>query len=310
MSDSSQTNALLQEILASLKSLKQDHAQLASAVDAISGRVNVLSGLKQAKDGVTHDASLSSPTFRPQSSTASQQPARGHASRDSIGSIDGLDKSANGTSPPQSDRRPSTTKKIMLTSYPGQAAVDPLPMEWGAKDPTVRGPIVVSRNDNTIRRRNAIGAHGGSYSIYYALAVASHQLDTTHKADYTNTEPAVTIGPFKAWSDPKKLVAMDPFGHLAPWLFKDIMRDENLEIKPTIAVTRAHMAVPEIAESVKKGRLVPDGKICLNDTGELAVTKVAVEPVWYLPGVAERFNVSEGDLRRSLFECTGGVSFA
>jgi len=31
-----------------------------------------------------------------------------------------------------------------------------------------------------------------------------------------------------------------------------------------------------------------------------------VEPVWYLPGVAERFGIDEGTLRRSLFEHTGG----
>jgi hypothetical protein len=52
---------------------------------------------------------------------------------------------------------------------------------------------------------------------------------------------------------------------------------------------------------------VPDGKVCLNESGELAVTKFAVEPVssrfqyhtwsliqsqvWYLPGVAERFGI-------------------
>jgi GTP cyclohydrolase II len=66
------------------------------------------------------------------------------------------------------------------------------------------------------------------------------------------------------------------------------------------------MILPELADSVRKGRLVPDGKICLNETGELAVTKFAVEPVWYLPGVAERFGIDEGTLRRSLFEHTGG----
>jgi len=33
---------------------------------------------------------------------------------------------------------------------------------------------------------------------------------------------------------------------------------------------------------------------------------VAVEPVWYLPGVAARFGVDEGLLRRGLFEDTGG----
>lgn len=114
------------------------------------------------------------------------------------------------------------------------------------------------------------------------------------------------IGPFKAWGDPKRIVAMDPYGHLAPWLFRDVIREEGIEIRPTIAVTRAHMKLPELENSVKSGRLKPDGKICLNESGELAVTKFAVEPVWFLPGVAERFGIDEGTLRRSLFENTGG----
>lgn len=99
---------------------------------------------------------------------------------------------------------------------------------------------------------------------------------------------------------------MDPLGHLAPWLFKDIIQNEDVDIRPTIAITKAHMKLPELEESVRNGRLVPDGKICLNETGELAVTKFAVEPVWHLPGVAERFGIDEGTLRRSLFEHTGG----
>ena len=37
------------------------------------------------------------------------------------------------------------------------------------------------------------------------------------------------------------------------------------------------------------------------------VTKAAIEPVWYLPGVAKRFGCSETDLRRVLFEETGGM---
>jgi len=37
------------------------------------------------------------------------------------------------------------------------------------------------------------------------------------------------------------------------------------------------------------------------------VTKAAIEPVWWLPGVAARFKVSEADLRRALFEETGGM---
>lgn len=84
---------------------------------------------------------------------------------------------------------------------------------------------------------------------------------------------------------------MDPLGHLAPVIFGDVIARENLDIRPTIAITKAHMKIPELEHSVKTGRIIPDGQICLNGTGELAVTKFAVEPVWYLPGVAERFGI-------------------
>jgi hypothetical protein len=86
---------------------------------------------------------------------------------------------------------------------------------------------------------------------------------------------------------------MDPWGHVSPWEFKSYIDDEGLDIRPTIAVTKAHMRLPELENSVKEGRLKADGSVCLNESGELAVTKVAVEPVWYLPGVAKRFGISE-----------------
>jgi GTP cyclohydrolase II len=35
--------------------------------------------------------------------------------------------------------------------------------------------------------------------------------------------------------------------------------------------------------------------------------KAAIDPVWYLPGIAERFNVSEATLRRDLHEQTAGM---
>jgi len=54
--------------------------------------------------------------------------------------------------------------------------------------------------------------------------------------------------------------------------------------------------------------LNPDGTESSADPGvELTVSKAAVEPVWYLPGVAERFGISESLLRRALFEDTGGM---
>jgi hypothetical protein len=126
--------------------------------------------------------------------------------------------------------------------------------------------------------------------------VASKNLNIDHRPDFTNTEPAAYIGPFPQWADKKKIVSMDPLGHLAPWLFKQIIQSEDVDIRPTIAITKAHMKLPELEQSVRAGRLVPDGKICLNESGELSVTKFAVEPVWYLPGVAERFGIGKTSL--------------
>ncbi|KAF4876228.1 putative GTP cyclohydrolase URC1 [Colletotrichum siamense] len=175
-----------------------------------------------------------------------------------------------------------------------------------SSDLTLQAPAIPSSPSQRSGLTSRIILTGGSYSIYYALAVASKQLNLEHRPDFTNTEPAAKIGLFPQWGDPKKIVAMDPWGHLAPWLFKDTIERDNVDIRPTIAITKAHMKLPELEESVRTGRLVPDGKVCINNLGELAVTKFAVEPVWYLPGVAERFGIDEGALRRSLFEHTGG----
>jgi GTP cyclohydrolase II len=41
--------------------------------------------------------------------------------------------------------------------------------------------------------------------------------------------------------------------------------------------------------------------------GEVSVIKAAIDPVWYLPGVAERFSVTETVLRRTLFEQNAGM---
>jgi GTP cyclohydrolase N terminal len=48
---------------------------------------------------------------------------------------------------------------------------------------------------------------------------------------------------------------------------------QGIDIRPTIAVTKAHMRLLEFEKSVKDGRIKVDGKIVLNDVGELAVTK-------------------------------------
>ncbi|MCJ1470360.1 putative GTP cyclohydrolase [Pseudocyphellaria aurata] len=294
---------LLTQILSTLKLIQSDYRQLSNAVERIEGRVNVLAGVKQLHDAAG-DRQQSAPRIPALGSPAQEE---GRSSpKASITSHPPGPAPIGKTVTIGRSSAPTVSSRIILTTYPGQSGIDPLVIHWGHLDPMQRGPVVVSRSQSTIRRRNAIGAHGGSYSIYHALAVANKNLDVEHKPDFTNTNPAVTLGPFPQWTDAKKIVSMDPLGHLAPWLFTKLIDEENVHIRPTIAITKAHMKLPEIEQSVQNGRLQVDGKICLNRTGELAVTKFAVEPVWYLPGVAERFGIDEGILRRSLFENTGG----
>ena len=64
--------------------------------------------------------------------------------------------------------------------------------------------------------------------------------------------------------------------------------------------------MPEFPAAMGSGRLVPDGVI-LTEGGDVNVTKVAIEPVWHLPGIAARFDIAESELRHKLFEHTGGM---
>ena len=91
-----------------------------------------------------------------------------------------------------------------------------------------------------------------------------------------------------------------------PQVFKKETDELGLDIRPSISVTKAHMKLSEIDEAAKKGDVQVDGKIVLqtaplvNADGtqsdeypgvEINISKAAVDPVWYLPGVAERFGM-------------------
>jgi hypothetical protein len=70
---------------------------------------------------------------------------------------------------------------IRITSHPEPgAASNRHPIHWGSPDPAKRGPIIgtVSRPQD----RNVIGAHGGTYSLYRALAVSSGALNAQARA--------------------------------------------------------------------------------------------------------------------------------
>ena len=191
---------------------------------------------------------------------------------------------------------------IKLTSHPESG--DTLsPINWGAKTAEERGPVIGTVTNPG--KRNVIGAHSGSYAVYRALAIAAGSLSPVHIPDLTNTSPAALIGPYPQWSDPKRIISIDPWGHLVSEAFRPLLL-AGLDIRPTIAVTRAHINMPEFSEALAHGRLKADGHI-LKANGEVLVTKAAIDPVWHLPGIAERFGVDEAELRRTLFEHTSGM---
>jgi copper chaperone CopZ len=109
------------------------------------------------------------------------------------------------------------------------------------------------------------------------------------------------------------------FLFLVGWVNRTNMQhiDSGLDVKPTISCTKAHIKMTELDLANSTGSIEVDGKIVTksqilpafpeNDPGiEVNTYKAAIEPVWHLPGLAKRFDVSEELLRRALFE---GMSF-
>ncbi|KAI9220672.1 GTP cyclohydrolase N terminal-domain-containing protein [Blastocladiella britannica] len=327
------TTAVLDRILAEVQSLRLDNIHLQARLDrldASAGPAEYASGRRGSTDTAaiaiggadrpmsptqlppseysarTRTISTTSDSPKPQAVAAAED---GKGSPARATSPSGL--SAPVTAAAMTKRKSVATSaspyasRVILTTYPGQVGINPINLNWGNGDARVRGPIVASRHPASIRIRNAIGAHGGSHNIYHALSVAIGALPPTHRPDLHNTEPPVKFGPHPQWADGTKIVSMDPFGHMVQEAFSKELPD--IDVRPSIAITKAHMRIPEIEEAVKKGRLQVDGKIVLNEQGEIKVTKAAVEPVWFLPGVAARFGVEESVLRRAIFEDTGGM---
>lgn len=198
---------------------------------------------------------------------------------------------------PQSQKSPH----IILASHSSITYRESLPIQWGAATAMERGPVVASLTNS--KKRNAIGTHSGSYTIYRALSIASKKFNADHKPDLENTQSPIPLGPYPQWQN--KLVSLDPWG-LDPYVHFRSLFDAGYDIRPSIAVTQARLQLPEIYEAIEEGRLATDGKI-VTDSGDIKVTKLAIDPVWFLPGIAERIGCTEGSLRRILFQETGGM---
>src|SRR5215475_3994972 len=162
---------------------------------------------------------------------------------------------------------------IRLTSHPGAGTPSRFPIRWGAATARERGPVVGTVTAGS--DRNAIGAHGGSYALYRALAVSSGALNPMARPDLTNTAPVVDIGPCPQWSEPGRIVSLDPWGHRVAL---DFAREiaEGLDLRPTIAITKARLTIPEFAAPGQKWVKI-DGEI-VRPGGDFAVTKAAFDP--------------------------------
>src|SRR5262249_60390493 len=123
---------------------------------------------------------------------------------------------------------------IRLPSHPDPNAKVRFPIHWGASSADERGPIIgtVSRPQD----RNVIGSHGGSYALYRALAVSSGALDPIRRPDLTNTYPIAKIAPFPQWMAPRRIVSMDPWGHLVAETFQSEIAG-GIDLRPTIPGT-------------------------------------------------------------------------
>lgn len=145
-----------------------------------------------------------------------------------------------------------------------------------------------------------------SFALTFVVSrLIAGKLNPDYVPNLKLTSPLFTIGPHPSWADPKKISTLDPFGHLTTEVY-DRWLDKGWDIRPTIAVTKAHIDLPECREAVAAGRLKPDGKILL-EGGASIVCKAAIEPVWYLPEIARRFGCTESMLRGSIFQMTNGM---
>ncbi|TXT12944.1 hypothetical protein VHUM_01345 [Vanrija humicola] len=192
-----------------------------------------------------------------------------------------------------------------------------------------RGPVVCSRIGKNLLIRNAIGAHAGSYSIYRALSIAMGQLRPDWRPDLKNTHPPFVLPPQPGWfgdgtgrgeeGNQKnwKIVSFDPWGAMSQEVWAKEYAD-GLDVRPTISQTMAHIKIEELDVLARKGEFPVDGEIVIRspelpafpgvDQGvEVNTYKAAIDPVWFLPGVAERLGIEESTLRRALFEDTGGM---
>jgi len=137
------------------------------------------------------------------------------------------------------------------------------------------------------------GFYGGSYAAYHALAElkAHDDLAKFHTrrspSEFYNEDLEKLLATPRAKAHWDRLVTLDPWGMKAA--------------RPTIACTTALLKIPEF--EMPPYTIERDGHVVMAD-GQIKTTKVAIDAVWNLPGMAKRLGFTEQELRDSLFKYT------
>lgn len=146
---------LLNRIQVTLQSIQQDYHHLSTTVASIEGRVNVLAGVKKLQDAAEKSSLTANGAKAIQTHLATEDVVSMESAAP-LPSTTLVHYDSSTEKPALSSRSSSgaSTSRIILTTYPGQSGIDPLVMNWGHQAPNQRGPVVVSRSQSTIRRRN------------------------------------------------------------------------------------------------------------------------------------------------------------
>src|SRR5258707_1078900 len=123
--------------------------------------------------------------------------------------------------------------------------------------------------------RTSLAPPSGMSAVSRAPATVAKAPDPHHFPAPTNTAPTDSIGPYPTWHDPEKIVSLDPYGAVVAEAFRDYLQ-KGYDIRPTIAVTKAHIDMPEIVDAIEAHRLAVDGKI-VKSSREIAGAKAATE---------------------------------
>ncbi|KAG8891238.1 hypothetical protein FRC01_014817, partial [Tulasnella sp. 417] len=195
--------AVLTKILEQLEALHVSQAQMQSKIDSMTSPASASSSRIATPPRKTAGLPIPNRTDSPSAlvpNAASYSGSPGGSASPlsalaAIGpNISALDRPALTPTNSSKEREKALyPQRVIITTYPDQSGIKPVAINWGAAAPAERGPVVCSRQPNSIKSRNAIGAHSGSYSIYRALAIAIGTLDPHHKPNYALTDPPVDI---------------------------------------------------------------------------------------------------------------------